>query len=112
MTSEGLRGSFMKENRSLLVVSMSNGRGELQKPSLGLSTSFRTGEVTDNSRVIPEGSPFLSREADYIDLAGSAERREEGMSLSVSPGPWELRTGGDGRMGILLTLSLDHHIVS
>lgn len=112
LTSEGLRGSFMKENRSLLVVSMSNGRGTLQKPSLGLSTSFGTGEVTDNSRVIPEGSPFLSREADCIDLAGSAERREEGMSLSVSPGPWELRTGGDGRRGILLTLSLDHHIVS
>ena len=83
----------------------------LQKPSLGLSTSFRTGEVMDNSRVIPEGSPCLSREPNCIDLTGSAERREEGMSLSVSPGPWELRTGGGGRRGILLTLSLDHHIV-
>ena len=50
--------------------------------------------MTDSSRVIPEGSPFLSREPNCIDLAGSAERREEGMSLSVSPGPWELRTGG------------------
>lgn len=47
----------------------------------------------DNSRVIPEGSPCLSREPNCIDLTGSAERREEGMSLSVSPGPWELRTG-------------------
>lgn len=65
----------------------------------------------DNSRVIPEGSPCLSREPNCIDLTGSAERREEGMSLSVSPGPWELRTGGGGRRGILLTLSLDHHIV-
>ena len=86
MASEGLRGSFVKEDRFLLLVSVSDGRVTLQEPSLGLSTSFRTGEVTDNSRVVPEGSPSLSREPSCIDYAGSAERREEGVLLSVGPG--------------------------
>ena len=86
MASEGLRGSFVKEDRFLLLVSVSDGRVTLQEPSLGLSTSFRTGKVTDNSRVVPKGSPSLSREPSCIDYAGSAERREEGVLLSVGPG--------------------------
>lgn len=114
MAREGLRGSFVKEDRFLLLVSVSDGRVTLQEPSLGLLTSFRTGEVTDNSRVIPEGSPSLSGELGCIDYAGSAERREEGVLLSVSPGHWELRTGrGRGRAirspGALITpLSLKY----
>lgn len=112
LASEGLRGSFVKEGRFLLVVSVSDGRVTLKEPSLGLSTSFRTGEVTDSSTVIPEGSPSLSGEPDCIDYTGSAERREEGMPLSVSPGPWELRTGGDQGAGLPLTLSLNHPVVS